>query len=136
MDFKKKWKEFQKYLRAYPVGKTDLENVLTKVAIFLMLLIIIPFLFSADKSEKSLDMKIGSISTKKVVAPFNFYILKTNEELKSERQANVNKVPFYFNYNDSLTQTAVSNLEAVLDYIIMANKDARKNAYSKKDNQK
>jgi len=118
MDFKKKWEEFQINLRAYKVGKTDLENILIKIAIFLMLLIIIPLLFSADKSEKSLDMKKGSIATKKVVAPFNFYILKTDEELKNERKANVNKVPFYFNYNDSLTQTTVMNLEAVLDFIV------------------
>jgi len=105
-------------MRSTKVGKTNLDDVLTKSAIFLMLLIFIPLLFSTVKSEKSLDMKIGSIATKKVVAPYNFYILKTESELKAEREAKLKQVPFYFTKQDSITSSSVNKLHAVLQFLL------------------
>ena len=118
MDFRKKVEAFRENINKQKIGHTNLEDVLTKASIFMVLLIVIPILFSSDKSEKSLDMPIGSIATQKVVAPFNFYILKTDEELKEERDVNVQKVPFYFTYDDSITGMVTSNLDVVLEYIL------------------
>jgi len=118
MNIIQKWKQWVKWLESKPAGKTNLADVLIKAALFLLLLISIPLLFSGDKSYKNLDMKIGSIATKKVVAPFNFFILKTEKELKADRDAALQKVPYYFNYNDSLTRLSLNRLTYVLPYLV------------------
>lgn len=117
MNIQKFWENFHEKLSSYKIGNTNLEDILLKLAIFIGMLLIIPFLFSADKTEKNLDLKIGSIAPKKVIAPFNFYILKTEQELKRERNAAVQKVPFYFVLNDSLQQSSLKKLDAVLEFI-------------------
>ncbi len=115
MDFEKYRHDLLTFLNEKKVGGTTLNDVLVKSSLFLLLLILIPLMFSSGKSEKSLDMKIGSISTKKVVAPFTFYILKTDEELQKEREASVQKVPYYFTYNDSITKSDMNLLSAVAE---------------------
>ncbi len=115
MDFEKYKKEVLTFLNEKKVGGTTLNDVLVKSSLFLLMLILVPLMFSARESEKSLDMKIGSISTKKVVAPFTFYILKTDEELQKERDASVQKVPYYFTYNDSITNADLNALNAVIN---------------------
>ena len=121
MDLKNKWQDFRTYLREHKVGRTNLEDILTKILIFVFFIVLIPLLFSSNKSGTSLNMKKGSIAPKKVVAPFNFFILKTKEELKKERDENAAKVPFYFSYNDSLTRAATNKLHAVTKYILDRN---------------
>jgi len=103
MEIRQKWQKYADSLQKKTVGKTNLLNILIKSSLFILLLAVIPLLFSSDESYKTIDMKIGSISAKKVVAPFNFFVLKTKNELKTEREEAVNKVPFYFNYDPELT---------------------------------
>ncbi len=121
MELKNKWQSFRTYLSELKVGKTNLEDILTKILIFVFFIVLIPLLFSSNKSGTSLNMKKGSIAPKKVVAPFNFFILKTKEELKKERDENAAKVPFYFSYNDSITRAATGKLHAVISYILNKN---------------
>lgn len=123
MEFRKNWLSFIGRLDEHKVGGTSLYNIFIKAVLFLTFLIVIPLLFSTDKSFKYTDMKIGSIAAKKVVAPYNFFVLKTDEELKSERQKVVAQVPFYFVYNDSITDKQIYKLsEALPD--LMKNKPA------------
>jgi putative nucleotidyltransferase with HDIG domain len=123
MELKKKWLNFIHRLDERKIGGTSLYNIFIKAVLFLTFLIVIPLLFSTDKSFKYTDMKIGSIAAKKVVAPYNFFVLKTDEELKSERAKAVAQVPFYFVYNDSITDKQIYKLsEALPD--LMKNKPA------------
>ncbi len=121
MDLKNKWQNFRTYLSELKVGKTNLEDILTKILIFMFFIVLIPLLFSSNKSGTSLNMKKGSIAPKKVVAPFNFFILKTKQELKKERDENAAKVPFYFSYNDSVTRAATTKLHTVITFILDKN---------------
>ena len=118
MDLKTKWQDFRTYLSALKIGRTNLEDILTKILLFTFFLVVIPLLFSSDKSGTSLNMKKGSIAPKKVVAPFNFFILKTKEELKKERDENAARVPFYFSYNDSVTKETIAKMQAVIQFIL------------------
>lgn len=123
MELKKKWLNFIHRLDERKIAGTSLYNIFIKAVLFLTFLIVIPLLFSTDKSFKYTDMKIGSIAAKKVVAPYNFFVLKTDEELKSERAKAVAQVPFYFVYNDSITDKQIYKLsEALPD--LMKNKPA------------
>ncbi len=114
MEFRKNWRNFIGRLDERKVGGTSLYNIFIKAVLFLTFLIVIPLLFSTDKSFKYTDMKIGSIAAKKVVAPYNFFVLKTDEELKSEREKAVAQVPFYFVYNDSITDKQIYKLSEAL----------------------
>ncbi len=58
----------------------------------LVLLGSIPFMFPTGRSLQFADMKEGSISTRRVVAPFNFEILKTREEYQTDRDLAVRQV--------------------------------------------
>lgn len=118
MEFKNTWNSFSEILSRRKVGQTTLSNILIKAALFLSLLIIIPFLFSMGETQRYVDYKIGSIATKRVVAPFNFFILKTERELIAERNEAVRKIPFYFNYNDSLTRLQISQLNNFLPFLL------------------
>lgn len=118
MGIKTSWGDFTENLSRRKVGQTTLSNILIKAALFLSLLVIIPFLFSMGETQRYLDYKIGSIATKRVVAPFNFFILKTDKELTEERNEAVSKVPYYFNYDDSLTRIQISKLDDFLPFLL------------------
>lgn len=120
MEIQQKWQIFAEKLQQKRVGRTNLNDVLSKASMFLFMLVFIPILFSGDQSYKNIDMKIGSIATKKVVAPFNFFILKTEKELKKEREEAVAKVPFYFNYNGDVSRLQHKRLSEVIPYLSSA----------------
>lgn len=112
------WKNFAEKLTRTPVGDTTLADVVIKIALFLSLLVIIPLLFSSERSLKYTDMKPGDIATKKVVAPFTFNILKSDEELAEQRKEAKDKVPFYFVRNDSITSVQLQILDEVLPFLL------------------
>ena len=90
-----------KLLENYSLGGLPLTEVLPKFGMILMLTILIPLMFPSGRSFKYTDLIEGSIATKKVIAPFNFTVLKTPAELKEERNAAEKNVPFYFSFADS-----------------------------------
>ena len=118
MDIKKTWSDLIERLDEHKLGQTTLRDVLTKVLLFTALLAIVPWIFTVERSTVYTDMKIGSIATKKVVAPFNYFVLKTEDELREERQKNIQKVPYYFNYSDSLTRLLMYKTDHLLNYIL------------------
>ncbi len=71
-------------------------------------------MFSTDNTIRYTDVKIGSVATKKVVAPFNFFILKTEAELLTERNHAVDLVPYYFEYDIDITAEVFNNLNTTL----------------------
>ncbi len=117
MDIKKKWLNLLEYLKGHRIGHTDLADVLIKAILFLLILITVPLMFSINKAQRYIDYKIGSISSKKVVAPFNFFILKKEDELKKEREEAVNKIPYYFNADDEITTEVRTKLNNVFQYL-------------------
>jgi len=122
MELKKTWDDFVQKLKDTPVAGSNLADVLVKSLIFFTLLFATVLMFSGERSSQNLEWKVGDIATKKVVAPFNFYVLKTDEELNAETQAKVNTVPFYFVYNDSVTKRQLKNIDAILPFLLKAKK--------------
>jgi putative nucleotidyltransferase with HDIG domain len=118
MDIKKKWLNLVDYLRGHRIGHTDLADISIKAILFLLILITVPLIFSVNKAQRYVDYKIGSISSKKVVAPFNFFILKKEDELKKEREEAVNKIPYYFNYDNEITTEVKTKLNNVFQYLL------------------
>jgi len=111
------WDKFILSLEKYTVSDKPFREIITKTSYVVIMIIVIPLFFSSDNTIRYTDVKIGSVATKKVVAPFNFFILKTEEELQKERNEAVSKVPYYFDYNLSVTRNQLNKLENATNYI-------------------
>lgn len=61
-----------------------------------VLLVTIAFLFPTGHSIQFADMQEGSVSTRRVVAPFNFEILKTKDEYQLDKDLAQRQVQFVF----------------------------------------
>jgi cyclic-di-AMP phosphodiesterase PgpH len=117
MIIKKSWENFLTSLEKYTTSDKPFREVAAKTSYFLILLLIIPLLFSTDNTIRYTDVKIGSVATKKVVAPFNFFILKTEDELTRERNNAVSLVPYYFSYDANLTDEMINTLNTTVNIL-------------------
>jgi len=117
MNIKALWDSFLQSLEKYTVSDKPFREIAVKTSYFIVLLVVIPLLFSTDNTIRYTDVKIGSVATKKVVAPFNFFILKTEAELIKERNDAVKRIPYYYQYNDSLTNAQLKKLNGTLKII-------------------
>ncbi len=109
--------KFLQKLNEKKIGQRSLQDVIIKLLLFLVILVTAPLLFTSQHSFKYTDMKVGTISSRKVVAPFNFFVLKTDEELKAEQDSVRRQVPYYFVFNDSLTVKDLNLLRNLLPYL-------------------
>ena len=99
------------------IGNISLRDFLIKISFYLALVIIIPQLFPSGRSFKYTDLRVGSIINKKVIAPFNFPVLKTEQELQIDREKAVSEVPYYFIKIKSASLTQIENFTRFFDYI-------------------
>ena len=88
-----------------------------KISFFLIVVIIIPLLFPSGRSLKYTDLGIGSIVNKKVIAPFTFPVLKTEEQLTLERNSAANKISDYFDFNNSVAEEEISKFEDFWNFV-------------------
>ena len=109
--------DFSKYLDNKMIGNISLRDFLIKISFYLALVIIIPLLFPSGRSFKYTDLRVGSIINKKVIAPFNFPVLKTELELKVDRDKAVSEVPYYFINSDSVFPVQIEKFTRFFDYI-------------------
>ena len=73
------------------------KNLLFKAVIFLVFIGISVLLFPRGKSYQYADYKVGTVADKEIIAPFDFPILKTDQELEQEKQEVLNTVyPHFF----------------------------------------
>ncbi len=94
--------KFLNSLQNRSIGGIPFREIFPKIGMILALIIIIPLMFPSGRSFKYTDLAEGSIATKKVIAPFDFSVLKLENELKEERKEASEKVPAYFSFVDSV----------------------------------
>jgi cyclic-di-AMP phosphodiesterase PgpH len=95
----------------------SLKNWSIKISFFLIVVIIIPSLFPSGRSLKYTDLVVGSIVNKKVIAPFTFPVLKTEDQLTQERNAAANKIPDYFDFKNSVAEEEINKFEEFWNFI-------------------
>lgn len=122
--FKNKFKALKFLARSSP-DQIPLSEVLIKISLILSLIIVIPLMFPSGRSLKYSDLTVGSIATKKVIAPFTFPVLKTEEELSKERAEARDKVPFFFSKNDTINQVQMKNMKSLMNFLSTAAKEYR-----------
>jgi len=101
-------------IRRAKFGEIPIPELLVKLGYYIFLVIIIPLLFTPERSFKYTDVTIGSITNKKVIAPFTFSVLKNEKELESERQKAAEEVLPVFIKSDSIVKYQVERLNTFL----------------------
>jgi putative nucleotidyltransferase with HDIG domain len=114
--------KFLKSWEKYTVGNIPLSEVLVKLSFALSLIIIIPLMFPSGRSFKYTDLIQGSIATKKVIAPFNFTVLKTDDELEKDRNEAEDKVAYYFELNDTTSTEQTYQFKEFLNLMEITSK--------------
>ena len=76
------------------------------------------FMFPKGRSFRFADMKEGSISTRRIVAPFSFEILKTEEEYKQDRDIAAEKVYPVFLRDQDRTRDHIQQVNLFLNRVI------------------
>jgi putative nucleotidyltransferase with HDIG domain len=106
------WQRFRKRNQwAFPLARmAENERPWIRWTIGAVLAVVLSLLFPQGRSLKFADLKEGSISTKRIVAPFNFEILKTREEYGRDRELAGSQVYPLFVRAADRTETALRNL--------------------------
>ena len=106
-----------KRLKRTSVGEIPLSEVMVKIGLILSLIIVIPLMFPTGRSFKYSDLTVGSIANKKVIAPFPFAVLKTDEEYDKEKSEAKNIVPYFFTQNDTINRIQMHKMENLITYL-------------------
>jgi putative nucleotidyltransferase with HDIG domain len=107
------------------IGSFTVSKFLVQLAYLLTLILLIPAFFPSGRSFKYTDLRIGSIVNKKIIAPFTFSVLKTEEEIRIERQQARDKVQLIFDKDQQVQRKQIDNLREVLDLLVNPQKDSR-----------
>jgi putative nucleotidyltransferase with HDIG domain len=115
---------FSEKMREIKIGSFFLPEFAGKIAYFIALVIIVPLMFPSGRSFKYTDMPIGSVASKKVIAPFDFSVLKPETELENERLSARDKIPFFFTLNDTIPNFQISRFRNFLSNVRDADQQA------------
>lgn len=82
--------------------------------LYLILTFLIVFFFPKNKYSEY-NYQINDITREKIIAPFDFPILKSEKELKQERKEAISKIPAVFKKIEN--QNRISNFNTIIDSI-------------------
>ena len=76
-------------------------------------------------------MKLGEIADKDIIAPFDFYIYKSEETLKAEQEASAAKIQPIYKVSENLKFNAQKNLDFIFQHFTIANSNDEKSIRKK-----
>ena len=79
--------------------------------------VILVLLFPQGRSLQFADLEEGSVSTRRVVAPFDFEILKTENQIRTDREQAVRDIVTSFTRDESVRPDVMNRLNSILDEI-------------------
>lgn len=92
-----------------------------------ILVILLVLMFPRGRSLQFADMIEGSISTRRIVAPFSFEILKTEEEVRRDREIATQKIYPIFSRDDNQTRELSRNVDRFFSKVEGVRKTLPKN---------
>ncbi len=96
------WEKFVEFLKTRQVLHISLEDFLIKSTFAAILILAIVWLLPSERPFEYRNLTVGSIAREEIIAPFTFPILKTEDELKAERQEAWLSVPRVFEYHPNV----------------------------------
>ncbi|MBO8131662.1 MAG: HDIG domain-containing protein [Candidatus Marinimicrobia bacterium] len=88
-----------------------------KVTLTIVLTILIISIFYPKENYTLYDYKINDITKETIIAPFDFPILKTEEELKRDRTQALEKVNFVFKIDRSVRASSINDFDTLMNTI-------------------
>jgi len=125
IEFFQGWKRRNGQLKFW---QTREERVWLRWIIAGVLVIILVPMFPRGRSLQFADMTEGSISTRRIVAPYDFEILKTPEELQVDRDLAVQKTFPIFIIRDNKITESIRNVDAFFEEAITMRSDVLQNS--------
>ena len=115
-------------------GNKLLYVLLVSFIIALLYFIVTPYRFSTYEY----DMTLGQIAEKDIIAPFEFYIYKSEDVLKAEQEAAAAKVEPVYKVSENLKFNAQKNLDFIFTFFLTykdstnnyIDRELRKNGYN------
>ncbi len=92
--------------------------IITSILIALLHFFVSPYRFTLY----NYDMKLGEIAEKDIIAPFDFYVYKNDENLRAEQETAAAKVQPIYKVSENLKFNAQKNLDFVMQHFALSNK--------------
>lgn len=89
------------------------KNSFSLSALFGVFILVTFIFFPRAASYKFAELKEGSISNEEIIAPFTFYVYKTDDQLETERKTAEQGVLSIFHQVDSVATNSVHQLEEI-----------------------
>ncbi len=94
--------------------KVNWSGTVLPMVLWLVFTIGTVLLFPRISGFQYADYAVGSVSTEEIIAPFDFDILKSDDELERERSLAMNSIEPVFTKDDSVTSAQVNRLSGYL----------------------
>ncbi|MCH8011263.1 MAG: HDIG domain-containing protein [Candidatus Marinimicrobia bacterium] len=105
---------FLKRKKTNPLNKEDKKNLTKRILIFTGLTLILSLFFPHGKYLEY-NYEINDITKEKILAEFDFYILRTEEELQADEDQVIRKTPFLFHKDRNITTSQTDVILTFLD---------------------
>jgi putative nucleotidyltransferase with HDIG domain len=125
---------FRKNDEKLKFSKTKAERkreLAVRLCIAVLLGIALVLLFPKGRSLQFADMKEGSISTRRIIAPFTFEILRTKEEVRRDREIAAEKVYPVFNLDNKQIRNVIKEVEYFFEEVSSVRKISSKDSIKK-----
>ncbi len=109
------WERVLKFFTTQHLLGVRLDNLVLKCLYAIIFVFFIIWLLPSERPFEYQNLSVGSIAREEIVAPFTFPILKTDEELKKERQQAWLNVPRVFDLQPDVPRKQAIILEAFFD---------------------
>jgi putative nucleotidyltransferase with HDIG domain len=104
-------KSFLTWLHETRLADERIIDWIQKLSLFIIVAIVAGYLFPSGKSLEYGEYQIGSVVNKEIIAPFDFPILKTPEELRKERREAVALVEPVYDYDAEVVVNQLKRLD-------------------------
>ncbi len=84
--------------------------------------LIIALLFPGGKSYEFSNLTVGMVSPKEIIAPLDFYVEKSKQELEREREEVWKSIPLIFNHSEEPLQKGLSGIDSLLSEVMTLSK--------------
>ncbi len=106
------WEQVLHFFTSRTVWGVRLDNLVLKAFYAIVIIMMIFWLLPSERPFEYQNLTVGSIAREEIVAPFTFPILKTDAELKKERQQAWLSVPRVFVLQETIANNQQLTLEA------------------------
>ena len=120
-------------LRSKRLLGRSLDDVLIKVSMAVLLIFVIGALLPSERPFEYSNLTVGSIAREEIIAPFTFPIIKTDAELKEERQQAWLSVPKVFKRESEPKDVQILKLKNLFEELTAYFKYLQKEVVVKKD---